>query len=185
MNETAADGTPVFDAKKYKLHARQIVGRDGKTRTEKRPITGSRRMVDPAGNVCWVPLYAGPTQFSEGDPYRVSIQIAKAKDGWILYGECPKNSGYTATKHLPEAMRNGPPCTVGSHGEPVSDKDACKCVEAIIKARAETQAKKMKALEGNAKTAAEAQLEETRKLNEALVGAVQQLAGNKPEKAPK
>lgn len=183
MPETNADGDPIFDAKRYKLHARQIIGPDGKARTEKRPITGSRRMVDPAGNVCWVPLYAGPTQNALGDPYRISILIAKQKDGWIAYGECPKNSGYAATKFLPEQMRNGAPCHLGEKGGPVSDQDPCKCVTHVMEQRRAEQKRKMDALEGASKTIADAQLEETRKLNAALVDAMTQMAEKPSGKA--
>ena len=188
MNESAAKD-PAFDAIKYKQHARQIVCPDGKVRTEKRPIVKSARMVDPAGNVCWVPLYAGPMQMSEADPYRVSIQIYKARDGWIGYGECPKNSG--AARHLPDEMRSGGACAAGTKGVPNPENhnrmepwhgDPCKCVLAIIAARQAVQAKKMLAIQGNAKTVADEQLEETRKLNAALVASLTAAKSEKNER---
>ena len=178
MNESAARD-PVFDARKYKNHARQIVGPDGVTRTERRPIVGSLRMVDPAGFVCWVPLYAGPVQKHEADPYRVSILVAKTKDGWVTYGECPKNGA--GMRHLSDEMRNGLPCRAGSKGIPNPENgnrvepwhgDPCKCVLSIIAARQAVHNKKMQSLQGTAKTVADEQLEETRKLNAAIVGAL-------------
>ena len=166
MNETAGQD-PIYDARNWKRHARQIVSRDGQTRTEKRPIVKSVLMVDMAGSAHWVSLYTGPMQKHEADPYRVSIMVAKLRDGWLLLGECPKNSG--SARHLPDDQRVGRACTQGSKGGPVSAADPCKCVIAIMAVRAAENAKRMARLEGKGKTLADAQLEETRKLNAAIV----------------
>jgi len=184
---------PAFDARRYKLHARSIVGEDGRTRTEKRPIVKSAYMVDPAGHVCFLPLYGGPSQNDPDDQYMTATLRSKTKAGWVDHDSCPKTSGHNVVKHLPVEVQDGAACNGGAKGGPITRQNPCKCIVALIAHRRTTNASKMRAVEGQARTEAQvshqlaaANLEETRKLNQRLADMVLKPTVDKPtEKAPK
>lgn len=168
--------TPIFDARRYKLHARQIIGPDGRPRTEKRPIVKSALMVDPCGHVCFVPLYGGPSQADSDDQYMMSTLRSKTKKGWVDHDTCPKNSGQNVSRHLPDSVQGGSPCIEGAKPGPVGRTNPCKCVLALIDHRRGENDRRMHAVEGVAKTSEQvshqlqaANLEETRALNKRLV----------------
>lgn len=176
MSDVAKD--PTFYAVNYKKHKRTIVRPDGTKGVEKRPIQKSILMVDKAGNVCWTPLYTGPSQFAEEDHYKATILRAKQKAGWFIHAECPQFGGYEVQKHLPAEVRGRKPCEQGAKGGAIDDKNPCKCVLEVIKSRQAENALAMQAIEGQAKTAAQAQaelqaemLEEARRTNAMLAEA--------------
>ncbi len=151
----AKNQIPVFDAVKYKQHARIVTCADGKKRTEKRPIQKSVLAVDAAGNVLWLPLYTGPAQRHEQDQYRMSIEHAKRKSGWVVHGRCPQGEGYEVVSRLPESVRNRPMCKTAPNGEEVSDKNPCRCMVELIKDRREDNRLRMASIEGTARTSAD------------------------------
>lgn len=170
---------PAFDARRYKLHARSIVDDEGRTRTEKRPIVKSAYMVDPSGHVCYLPLYGGPSQNDPDDQYMTATLRSKTKAGWVDHDTCPKTSGHNVVKHLPAAVQSGPACESGAKGGAISRRNPCKCIVALIAHRRGLNAKKMQAVEGQARTEAQvshqlaqANLDETRKLNQQLATAL-------------
>lgn len=184
-NARAKGEVPAFDAVKYKQAARTIVV-DGKKRIERRPIQKSVRMVDPSGNVSWLPLYGGPSQMGDTDPYRVSIEHAKRRAGWIPLGQCPQNGGYEVQSRLPDHVRGGKPCTAGTKGGVVSDADPCRCVLDTIEARRAENKERMEGLEyalnSTAIKAAELQaqmLQETREQNALIAKAMTKIVGDK------
>lgn len=148
-NVSAKGNVPVFDAVKYKQATRTIVV-DGQKRIERRPIQKSIRMVDPSGNIAWLPLYGGPSQTGDTDPYKVSVEYAKRKAGWIPYGQCPQNGGYDIVSKLPDEVKNRRPCTAGKKGGEVSDLDPCTCVLEVIAARRVVNLERMEQLENAA-----------------------------------
>lgn len=173
-NARAKGEVPAFDAIKYKQATRTILV-DGKKRIERRPIQKSMRMVDPAGNVSWLPLYGGPSQLAETDPYRVSIEAAKQARGWIPLGQCPQNGGFKIQPHLPDSVKGRKSCSSGAKGGEVSDADPCKCVlDTIAERQAENVARmneleqKRHAAEIEAARVQSEMLEETREQNQLL-----------------
>ena len=178
MSQAPAD--PFFPAEKYKLAARTIVGDDGVKRTEKRPIQKSARMVNPAGHVVWVPLFAGPSQTAENDPYKMATVYSKQKLGFLFLNRCPQFEGYDTQRHLPDAVRGRKPCSAGSKGGEISDADPCKCVLETAVARHARQAVAMDKINTNSATRAAEQaaanqaemLAETRKQNALLAEVV-------------
>jgi len=164
----------VFDAANYKRHARQITRKDGTRGIEKRPITKSIRCIDPSGNEAWLPLYSGPAQSAEVDPYRVSIMHAKRKKGWLPYDECPQLAGYATQQLLPDAVRGRKPCTVGANGQPISESNPCQCLVDTSKVRlAETaeinrRRNEVRTTDERNLEVQQALLEETRRQNQLL-----------------
>lgn len=182
----AKSGLPVFDAVKYRKHARQIRV-NGEIRTEKRPIQQSAQAVDSSGNVVWLPLYTGPAQHAENDPYRLTTQYEKRRAGFVWLERCPQGDGYETQRHLPDSVRGRPLCREGHKGGPVSKDNPCECVLAVIRERQAANARKMGELEMAGRTAEQRQqemqaatLEETRKQNAMLAQlAAQGRGGNR------
>lgn len=184
QNARAKGEVPAFDAVKYKQATRTIVV-DGQKRIERRPIQKSMRMVDPSGHVSWLPLYGGPAQIGETDPYKVSVEHAKRKLGWIPLGQCPQNGGYDVISKLPDSVKSRKPCVAGAKGGLIGDTDPCQCVLDTIKARQAETAEKMAGLEfalnREAIRAAEVQaqvLQETREQNALIAKALSKVAGD-------
>lgn len=142
---------PVFDAVNYKKHARVVTTADGRKRVDKRPIQKSVQAVDACGNLLWMPLYTGPSQKAENDQYRQSIEHAKRKAGWVIFGRCPQIEGHDVISRLPDAVRGRPMCKVGAKGGPISDQDPCRCMLDLIAARRQENKERTVALEGQAR----------------------------------
>ncbi len=175
MSQAAKD--PFFEAERYKLAARAIIGEDGVKRVEKRPIQKSARMIHPSGDVVWVPLYAGPSQLAENDPYKMATVFAKQRLGFLFLNRCPQMEGYETQRHLPASLRGRKPCEAGAKGGPISDADPCKCALEVSAIRRGIQSAAMEKINNNeatraARDAAATQVEmlaETKKQNALLV----------------
>ena len=175
MSQAPAD--PFFPAEKYKLANRTITGKDGKKRTEKRPIQKSVLALHPDGSVVWFVLYAGPAQLAENDPYRMAIVYSKQKTGFLFLARCPQMEGYDTQQHLPDEVRSRKPCTHGAKGGEISDADPCRCILETQVIRAAEQRRKTERLNSNDQARAAAkvaeqqaeQLAETKKQNALLI----------------
>lgn len=126
---------------------------DGETIVEKLSPLPGVLAIDPAGNLMVIPTSNGIANRAVNDPYRIQILAEKQAKGWILVGRCPLGSA-EAHAHLPKVvrfnLRDGKPdekspkspCQQGAAGGKITAVNPCKCIAALIEARAEKHNKK-------------------------------------------
>lgn len=150
---------PIFDANRARRAYRTVTKPDGTVAREKVPIQKSVMAVNPAGHIVRMPLYTGPAQFDEDNPYRRAIEVAKFKanpgrsqgPAFIPYGECPQGN-HRLHSSLPSNIQGRRPCSTGANGGKVANEDPCACVLATIKERQAKNAAKMAALNAQLET---------------------------------
>ena len=171
----------------------------GETVREKVPQGQAERWIDPAGNVVWIQarLRGDPS----GDAQIEQRRQARRLDGWLEHHLCPVRSGAIFVSGLLGDRLSMPqellaaPCPE----HPVTQRgteilDSCPHTEHIIahrRQRHETAriarqvgGPNLVELEREKLELARAQLDEQRKTNERLLGAVEQLTGTAHTAAP-
>lgn len=111
---------------------------------EKLPPQITAKVVDPAGNVGFLPLTNGVSLRDRRDPYGVTLLAEKiagrprmlkgTPGGFVPYGKCPQTIE-EVEPFLPRSIRGRPRCVVAADGHEIGDEHACACVEAIIAER--------------------------------------------------
>lgn len=177
---------PTFHAENYKKYKRTITRPDGTKAVERRPIQASILMLDPAGHICWVPLYCGPSQFEEENNYRQSILKAKRAAGWYATGECPQTGNHAERAKLPDYLTGREICLFGANGGKIDQRNPCACIVEMQMHRQAANDRAMKAIEGKAQAQAERDrevqreiLEQTREQNRLLAAQIKPAKGDK------
>lgn len=188
----------VYDVLKNQPRDRTAVVK-GEQRIIKRPEARvAEEFVDPTGNVVWLQLLKLGT--TEGLEAVDKERGRRNRQGFVEYSKCPLKHGVAfKTEQLAEEFAELPehllrPCKEDPEiwtrkGRKNLANDACPHIQWLVASRvvAETERRDLRAtkiesaqdIEKQKLSIAEQQLEETRKVNERLIAAVEQLGGKR------
>lgn len=171
----------------------------------KRGFRRWEKVVDSYGHVIRACITEASSSYDTNSSYAQYQKAKMRKNGWVIYGECPKASLLVGTidpfSLIPD-NRSGAPCERGTFdsGEGRASLGPCKCIQAEIAARRKSnkvamdklerkyQTEQSRTLDAQAKSAetasasfeqlAAAQLKQT----ELMAKVVERLAGDEVEK---